>query len=112
MSQSLNVLTWNHFAKGYRSIILDKKCLEFYTFLLTEDPPGEFSIMVAPLLTPPWSVLLSQEQKCPGDPSILFFWGGGGGEVSILSEPGLEGSNLKLNIQGAFFLTFLSKIVE
>ena len=110
MSQSLNVLTWNHFAKGYRSTILDKKCLEFYTFLLTEDPPGEFSIMVAPLPTPPWSVLLSQEQKCSGHPSILFFWGGGG--VSILSEPGLEGSNLKLNIQGAFFLTFLSKIVE
>lgn len=42
-------------------------------------------------------------------PFNIVFLGGG---VSILSEPGLEGSNLKLNIQGAFFLTFLSKIVE
>ena len=42
-------------------------------------------------------------------PFNIVFLGGG---VSILSEPGLEGSNLKLNTQGAFFLTFLSKIVE
>ena len=58
-------------------LILDKKCLEFYTSLLTEDPPGEFSIMVAPLPTPPWSVLLSLEQKCSGHLSILFLAGEG-----------------------------------
>ena len=44
--------------------------------------------------------------------NIVFMGvGGGGGEWgSILSERGLEGSILKLDIQHAFFLTFLSKI--
>ena len=103
----VNVKKWKDI---FVTRVSKSQCFEFYTFLLTEDPPGEFSIMLAPLPTPPWSVLLSQEQKCSGHPSILFFFGGGG--VSILSEPGLEGSNLKLNIHCAFFLTFLSKIVE
>ena len=63
--------------------------------------------MVAPPPTPPWSVLLSQEQKCSGHPSTLFLGGGG---VSGVNRA-LEGSIPKLNIQGTFFLTFLSKIV-
>ena len=41
-------------------------------------------------------------------PFDIVFFGGGG--VSSLNWA-LEGSILKLNIQGAFFLTFLSKIV-
>ena len=60
--------------------------------------------------TPPWSVLLSQEQKCTGHPSTLFLGGRGGGEVSLVNRA-LEEIIPKLNIQGAFFLTFLSKIV-
>ena len=61
--------------------------------------------------TPPWSVLLSQEQKCTGHPSTLFLGGrGGGGEVPLVNRA-LEEIIPKLNIQGAFFLTFLSKIV-
>ena len=56
---------------------------------------------------PSWSMMFNREQKCSGHPSTFFFCGGSG---SILSERGLEGSILKLDIQRAFFLTFLSKI--
>ena len=42
--------------------------------------------------------------------NIDFFLGGEGKWGSILSNRGLEGSILKLDIQRAFFLTFLSKI--
>ena len=64
--------------------------------------------MVTPPPTPPWSMLFSRQQKCSGHTSTLFFWGEGG--VSWVNRA-LEGSILKLNIQRAFFLTFLSKIV-
>ena len=40
----------------------------------------------------------------------IDFFGGEGKWGSILSDRGLEGSILKLDIQRAFFLTFLSKI--
>ena len=64
------------------------------------------------MVTPPspasWS-MFSREQKCCGHTSTLFLWGEGEWG-SILSERGLEGSILKLDVQHAFFLTFLSKI--
>ena len=59
--------------------------------------------------TPLWSVLFSPQQKCFGHTSTLFFWGGEG-EVSWVKRA-LDGSILKLDLQGAFFLTFLTKIV-
>ena len=58
-------------------------------------------------------MLLSREQKCSDHTSTLFFLGGEGegeGEVSRVNRA-LEGSILKLDTQGAFFLTFLPKIV-
>ena len=58
--------------------------------------------------TPPRSMLFSREQKSSGHTSTLFFFKG---RESILSKPDLEVSILKLDLQGAFFLTFLSKIV-
>ena len=84
------------------------KDLTFYTFLLTGNSPREFGTMVNPLLNPPRSMLFRREQKCSGHTSTLFF--GGEGEVSWVNRA-LEGSILKLDIQRAFFLTFLSKIV-
>ena len=65
--------------------------------------------MVTPASPASWSMLFSREQKCCGHTSTLFLWGEGEWG-SILSERGLEGSILKLDIQHAFFLTFLSKI--
>ena len=61
-----------------------------------------------PSPTPPWSVLLSLDQKCSGDPSTLFCWGEG--KVSWVYGS-LEWGILKWNIRDVFFLTFLSKIV-
>ena len=43
-------------------------------------------------------------------PFNIVFRGEGGGEVSLVNRA-LEEIIPKLNIQGAFFLTFLSKIV-
>ena len=63
-----------------------------------------------PSFPPSWSMLFSREQKCSGHTSTLIFLGGEGKWGSILSDRGLEGSILKLDIQRAFFLTFLSKI--
>ena len=42
--------------------------------------------------------------------NTVFFGGKGEGEVSRVNRA-LEGSILKLDTQGAFFLTFLPKIV-
>ena len=42
--------------------------------------------------------------------NTVFFGGEGEGEVSRVNRA-LEGSILKLDTQGAFFLTFLPKIV-
>ena len=55
-----------------------------------------------------FSVLLSLNQKCSGDPSTLFFLGEG--KVSWVYGS-LEWGILKWNIRDVFFLTFLSKIV-
>ena len=57
--------------------------------------------MVAPPPTPPWSVLLSQEQKCSGHPSKLFLGRGG---VSILSEPRFGGKYSKIKHTRCIFL--------
>ena len=68
--------------------------------------------MVAPPLPHPSlvSVVKSGAEMYRSPFNIVFRGEGGGGE-SIFSEPGLEEIIPKLNIQGAFFLTFLSKIV-
>ena len=58
--------------------------------------------MVTPSPTPPWSMLFSREQEGGGG-------GEGEGEVPWVNRA-LEGSILKVDIQGAFYLTFLSKI--
>ena len=51
-------------------------------------------------------------KNIPATLQRCFFGGGGGGGEwgSILTERGLEASILKLDVQRAFFLTFLSKI--
>ena len=93
------------------STTVNKKCWEFYTFLLTEDPPGEFSIMVAPPLPHPSLVsVVKSGAEMYRSPFNIVFRGEGGGEVSLVNRA-LEEIIPKLNIQGAFFLTFLSKIV-
>ena len=63
-----------------------------------------------PSPTPPWSMLFNLEKKCSGHTWTLFLLGGGEGYMSLVNRT-LEGSTLKLDIKGTFFLTFLSKIV-
>ena len=62
----------------YDTTVLDKKCSEVCTFLLTGDPPCEFGATLIPPPTPPWSKMFSQEQKCSSCTSTLFFLGGKG----------------------------------
>ena len=50
----------------------------------------------------PWSMLLSQEQKCSGLPPKLFFWRRVGG--SILSKPGFRGKYSKIKLTRRIFL--------
>ena len=54
--------------------VLDKKCSEVCTFLLTGDPPCKFGATLIPRPTPPWSKMFSQEQKCSGCTSNIVRW--------------------------------------
>ena len=90
---------------NYASSILDKKCGQFYTFLLTGNPPCELGTMVAPPPPLPGQCCLVGSKNVPSTLQHCFSCGGGG---SVLSEPGF--SILNLDMQGTFFLTFLSKI--
>ena len=65
--------------------------------------------MVTPSPTPPWSMLFSREQEGGGGGGRGRGGGEGEGEVPWVNRA-LEGSILKVDIQGAFYLTFLSKI--
>ena len=47
----------------YDTTLLDKKCSEVCTFLLTGDPPCEFGATLIPPPTPPWSKMFSQERN-------------------------------------------------
>ena len=96
---------WFSDNKQHKTTILDKKCQEFCSFLLTGDPPCGFGAMV----TPPWSMLFSRQQKCSGHTSTLFFWGGRG---SILSEPGFRGKySLIKHTTGIFLNIFVQDCI-
>ena len=67
--------------------------------------------MVAPPLHHPSLVsVVKSGAEMYRSPFNIVFRGEGGGEVSLVNRA-LEEIIPKLNIQGAFFLTFLSKIV-
>ena len=66
----------------YDTTVLDKKCSEVSTFLLTGDPLCEFATSGIPLPTPLWSKMFSQEQKCSGCASTLFVGQEGGSRLS------------------------------
>ena len=87
---------------------LGQKVLRILLFLTHRRPTLRIWNHGDPSPTPPWSMLFSRQQKCSGHTSTLLFWGEGG--ISWVNRA-LEGSILKLHIQRAFFLTFLSKIV-
>ena len=66
--------------------------------------------MLAPPLPHPSLVsVVKSGAEMYRSPFNIVFWGGGG-EVSLVNRA-LEEIIPKLNLQGAFFLTFLSKIV-
>ena len=87
---------------------LGQKVLRILLFLTHRRPTLRIWNHGDPSPTPPWSMLFSRQQKCSGHTSTLLFWGEGG--ISWVNRA-LEGSILKLHIQRAFFLTFLSKIL-
>ena len=67
--------------------------------------------MLAPPLPHPSLVsVVKSGAEMYRSPFNIVFRGEGGGEVSLVNRA-LEEIIPKLNIQGAFFLTFLSKIV-
>ena len=94
---------------GFFHYNLGQKVLRIlHSFVMHSRPTLQVWHHGDPFPTPPWSMLFSQEKKCSGHTSKLFF--GGAGYVSWVNWS-LEGRMRKWDIQGAFFLTFLSKIV-
>ena len=94
---------------GFFHYNLGQKVLRILHFLMHSRCTLQICHHGDPSPTPPWLMLFSQEQKCSGHTTTLFFFGGEG-EISWVNWV-LEGRMRKWDIQGAFFLTFLSKIV-
>ena len=85
---------------GFFHYNLGQKVLRILLFLMHSRPTLQIWHHGDPSPTPPWSMLLSREQKCSGH---TFFWGGVGG--NILSELGFRGKDEKMRHTTVFSLS-------
>ena len=87
------------------TIILDRKCWKFCTFLPTEQLSPGFSAAMTPPLAPTWSKLFSQDQKWCSRTSRLFLFPVEGRVFVVASA--FKSFILKLDMVTSIFLNIL-----